>query len=290
MADDFRTENLDWEDLRFAAALGACGSLAGAARQLGVTHSTVGRRLAALEAALGRILFERRPLGWTPTPAGREVMATAQRMGAQAAALHRQLTAEPVGLTGTVRVTSTDGIARDLVGPTLARLARDHRGLTFEVLVDDRRLSLARGEADIALRWTRPREGALRARRLATWAQTLCRHPDAIPPLPLATFDETLKDTPESRWLAAHYPDHPVALRSNRLGAIEQAIRAGAAMGLLPPHRQAGLQPIPVPHALPIRALWMAVHQDLANVPRILLVRRALAEAAAHLGRSEETL
>ncbi|EGC99966.1 LysR family regulatory protein, partial [Burkholderia sp. TJI49] len=63
-------QRISWDDLRLVLAVAQAGSLAGAARRLGVSHATVFRRLAALEAGLRVRLFERTRTGYAPTPAG----------------------------------------------------------------------------------------------------------------------------------------------------------------------------------------------------------------------------
>src|SRR3989442_4190450 len=99
MADRFRTARIDWEDVRFFAALARHGSLSATARALTVNHATVARRLAALEQALGAKLFKRRPTGYELTPAGRSALEAADAMeGAAAAPSRLEPETAPTGL------------------------------------------------------------------------------------------------------------------------------------------------------------------------------------------------
>src|SRR5438270_12015485 len=73
-----RCENapMDWDGLRYVHAVQRAGSLAGAAKSLGVDKATVSRRIAALEESLGVRLFDRKPEGYALTPHGERVVAT----------------------------------------------------------------------------------------------------------------------------------------------------------------------------------------------------------------------
>src|SRR5438105_6972666 len=109
MADRFRTADIDWEDVRFFAALARHGSLSAAARALSVNHATVARRLAALEQSLGTRLFKRRPSGYELTGAGRSALEAADAMETAATALSGL---EPeAALTGLGRITATPSLA-----------------------------------------------------------------------------------------------------------------------------------------------------------------------------------
>src|SRR5258708_25658186 len=140
MPDRFRTGRLDWEDVRFFAALARHGSLSAAARALTVNHATVARRLAALEQALGTKLFKRRPTGYELTAAGRTALDAADTMEGAATALARL---EPeAALTGLVRITATPSLAEVYLIPRLARLQHTHPALDLEIMAERRPVSL----------------------------------------------------------------------------------------------------------------------------------------------------
>src|SRR5262252_2200573 len=121
MADRFRTARIDWEDVRFFAALARHGSLSATARALTVNHATVARRLVALEQTLGTKLFKRRPTGYELTAAGRDALEAADAMEGAAVALSRLepepaltgvavIRTKPVS-AGSVRITATPSLA-----------------------------------------------------------------------------------------------------------------------------------------------------------------------------------
>lgn len=165
MDDRFRTGQVDWEDVRFFAALARHGSLSATARALRVNHATVARRIAALEDALRIKLFKRSQAGYELTAAGRRALDTADAMESAAAALSRL---EPEkALTGLVRITATPGLAESFLIPRLAPLHQQHPLLDLEITAERRQLSLKRHQSDIALRLGRPERGELRGRRVA---------------------------------------------------------------------------------------------------------------------------
>ena len=157
---------LDWNDLRYALAIARDGGLARAAETLAVNHSTVFRRLNAIEAKLGVKLFERLQGAYQPTDAGLRVLAAAERMEAEALSLDRELTGGDARLSGELRVTSSETLAFSALTLEIARFRSHHPGIRVELIVDNRQVDLSRREADVALRATRPRQGGLFGRRL----------------------------------------------------------------------------------------------------------------------------
>ena len=159
----------DWNDLRILLAVARKGSTTAAARELGTSPSTAARRVAALEEALGVVLFERSPDGYTLTEAGRAIVPAAERMEAGALEVEERLAALARGIAGNVRLTTLDTAATQWVIPVLPAFAEAHPGVNVEVLTGDEKLDLLRGEADVALRFgPRPDETGLVVRRIMT--------------------------------------------------------------------------------------------------------------------------
>src|SRR5579872_2490334 len=131
MADRFRTARVDWEDVRFFAALARHGSLSATARALGVNHATVSRRIAALEASLRVKLFDRWATGYTLTADGRHALVATEAMADAAGALLRLNSAR--GLSGLVRITATPSLAESFLIPRLAALHAQHPLLDLEI-------------------------------------------------------------------------------------------------------------------------------------------------------------
>jgi DNA-binding transcriptional LysR family regulator len=134
---------LDWDDLRFFLTLTRTGSLSAAARDLRVAQSTVGRRLASLEASLGVRLLNRTPDGYLPTLAGEEVRVQAERLEAEALSLERIVGGRDTRLAGLVRVTCAETIASHILAPCFGALHAEHPDMMVELISNARELSLA---------------------------------------------------------------------------------------------------------------------------------------------------
>ncbi|MDZ5454861.1 LysR family transcriptional regulator [Labrys sp. ZIDIC5] len=286
MHDHFRTGRIDWEDVRFFAALARHGSLSATARALRVNHATVSRRIAALEAAVQVKLFKRDPNGYQLTDAGRQALQAADTMESAAAALS-QLEPE-TALTGLVRVTTTPSLAESFVIPKLAALQQQHPLLELEINAERRPLSLRRHQSDIALRIGRPEKGELRTRRAVYLAYRFYGTPAwrerivAGAPPRFIGFDEAGADFPEAQWLAAQFENAPMALRCNNITGQIVAARAGFGIALLPHFlvaNDSGLVEIDLSRIPPLRELWLLIRHGAQPPQRIRVVADFLFDA-----------
>jgi len=292
MADQKRTDSLDWEDLRTFLALAEAGSLSATARAMKVNHATVSRRLAKLESGLGRALIDRHAGGYGLTAFGHAILEAARPMEQAALAVLNRLDHAP-GLDGCVRLTTTRVLADCFLVRRLGGLGRRHPGLTLEVLTGSRRFSLARREADLALRFGRPEDSALIGRRLTILGSSLYASPEvrdrvlAGAEIALIGFDDEGADLPEADWMRRAFPGKRAAFRSNSQTAQAEAAAAGLGLVLLPEFVAAvtpGLVPVAIGPKPLERELWLLMRRDLANVPRV----RAVADYLAGLFRPGE--
>jgi DNA-binding transcriptional LysR family regulator len=155
-----------WDLYRSFVAVLREGSLSAAARALGLTQPTLGRQVAALEAALGLPLFTRSQHGLMPTEAALELRPYAEALQASADALRRAASGGGSEIRGAVRVTASEVIGAEVLPPILARLREAHPALTIELVLSNRQQDLLRRDADIAVRMVRPAQDALVARRI----------------------------------------------------------------------------------------------------------------------------
>jgi len=207
---------MKWPDLEVLHLIAAHGSLAGAGRALGIRHTTVGRRLDALERATGAKLVDRLPRGVSLTAAGRALASLAADVDELMVAADRQLRGERQQIAGTVVVTAPPMIANDIVAPGLAPLLARHPGLVVTLSASSFPLSLMRNESDIALRLGDPTEMSLIARRVGTVRLGLYATP-AIAAAPPATwrfvsYGDELAHLPHHRWFADVIGTRAVAL------------------------------------------------------------------------------
>lgn len=282
---------LQWDDLRVFLATLRTGSHAGAARSLRVAPTTVGRRLAALEAAAGARLFARTPDGLVPTATGRALAAHAERAEAELQEAERTLQGADARPTGTVRITCGDGFAAHVLAPALPVFLAEHPGLAVEIRADVRALDLTRGEADVALRLFRPKERSLVARRIGIERYGLFAAPSYLArrgaprtARDLASHDLVLYERDLDRmkiqaWFRQTAAGARVAVRASTTTTLHAACAAGAGIALLTASvvrgdgRYArvlpGLQP-------PSNELWAVTHSDLRGSARVVAALRWL--------------
>jgi len=143
---------IDWDDVRYFLAVARAGSLRAAAERLGVTHSTVLRRIAQLEDHLGAQMFEKLPSGYRLTAAGEEVLELASEMEASSHQLETRVFARDQSVRGLLRVTLAPNLATHLLMPDLADFARLHPDIEMEILSSGELANLTNREADVAIR------------------------------------------------------------------------------------------------------------------------------------------
>lgn len=161
---------MDWDDLRVFLAVARAGRLAVAARQLGVEHTTVGRRIAALEAELGAALFYRTAAGHRLTAPGERLLPAAEAMERAALAAQARAREAAGAIAGRVRVALVEELAAHWLAPRLPAFRREHPAIELQILVGVQVLDLSRGEAELAVRTPRPRQPGLSAVRLGSTA------------------------------------------------------------------------------------------------------------------------
>ncbi|RQQ10511.1 LysR family transcriptional regulator [Burkholderia stagnalis] len=228
---------MSWDDIRYFLAVMRGGSLSAAARALRVQHSTVARRIDALEDALGIRLFDRLPRGWPPTDEALRLADHAAHIeaGTQAFARAAQGAAD---LDGVVRVSASPVFASHFLAPRLARALRAWPRLRIDLLGEMHAANLYAREADLAVRLSRPSEPGLAARRLGTMRFVLCATPEwaAAPPdaWQFLGYDDALAQTPQQQWLARFAAGRRFAFVANDLAALHRACAAGAGVALLP--------------------------------------------------------
>lgn len=273
-------------ELRTLLAIAREGSLAGAARRLRVNHSTVFRRLNAIEARLGTRLFERQGGSYATTAAGEDLLRTAERVETEVDALERRLSGQDLRLTGSLTLTAPDDIAEVLLMPLLQDFARRYPEITVELAVDNRMLNLTRREADVAVRPTRRPPETLAGRRIAglasavygpagsDGANTSGRH--------WVAWEEGGGPPLVARWLAEHVDRHAISYRSNSMLNQASAARAGLGLAVLPCFLADGdprLQRVGEPLGELETELWLLTHPELQRTARIRALLDLLYEA-----------
>jgi DNA-binding transcriptional LysR family regulator len=289
-----RTAGLDWEDVRYFVALARRGTLSATARELRVNHATVARRVASLEDALGRPLFDRRADGYALTAAGKAVLDEARAMDEAALSVLRRLDAG-TELNGLVRLTIGRVLAERFLIDRLRAFHARYPAIDLEIIGGSRVVSLARREADLALRYGSPKDSDLIARRVATIGFGLYASPgyrdkidDGAAPTFIG-FDDESDFVAEAAWLGQQFGERRFALRTSSQTTQAAAARAGFGIALLPRYVAAAdpdLVPISLANRLPEREVWLIIRRDLRNVPRV----RALTDYLVAVFRREQRL
>jgi len=287
--------SLDWNDLRYFLAVCRAGTLVGAGRSLGVRHSTVGRRVEALEAALAVSLFVRAPDGFALTEAGRSIVPLAEEAERAVMAVERRVAVGDRRVEGIVRVATSESFSRFLMR-RLPELQAEHATLTVEVLSGNVSLDLMRREADLAIRFVETTQGDLVCRRLgdAGWSLYASdtylaraappRAPTDLTGHDVIGFDETMARSPGAIWLDDHRAGARVAVRCNSLMSALSASVAGMGVAVLPcflADAEASLRRL-TDAVLVTRAIWLVFHPDVAQIRR---VRTVIDFVAAIVGR-----
>jgi DNA-binding transcriptional LysR family regulator len=263
---------MEWSDLKIFLAVARGGTLGAAARDLGQTQPTMGRRIRALEEALGTALFQRTSEGFVLTDEGAAVLAHAERMEGEALGIERAASGQVGELDGVLRVSSSDWFGAHVLTRAIAALGLRHPAVVIELITDARLLSLARREADLVFRITPFEEPDIAQRRLMTMPYAAYRATDTEPVDRLVTMDTAFGGMPDVAWLRERLPEARVAFRSNSREAQARACAAGMGIAVLPcPLGDAtpGIERIDLGESPPGRDVWLGYHRDLRHLPRL---------------------
>jgi len=288
----------DWSDVRVFLTVQRGGSFSTAARELRMDQTTVGRRIAVLEASLGVKLFRRGRDGLTLTSAGQAVVEHASRMEQDALALDRAVRGQDTAVGGVVRVTTLESFGARFLAPRLGPLRAKHPSLAIDVHTENRSLNLSRREADLAVRFARPVQDGLVARKIGAVAYALYGAPAYVEARggkrsardlashDLLGFDDDLSFIPEAVWLSQNAGAARV-VRSNSVAVLEAGAVAGLGLAVLPCFIADGRADLErVVSAVVMRDLWLVVHAELRGVPRV----RAVTDFIAQIVREGEGL
>jgi DNA-binding transcriptional LysR family regulator len=293
---------LDWDDLRFFLAVARTGSLSAAARELRCTQSTVGRRLASLEAGLGVRLLNRTPRGYVVTAGGVNVLDHAKRVEDAALAVERIVAGQDARLEGSVTVACIESVANNILAPCFAALHRDHPEVAIELVPATRHLSLPGRDADISIHQVRPEQHEVVVRRIGSIAFGLYASPDYLERLSVPDFTsgcagqlvialpDDLGHLPQVRWLAELTSKARIVLKTGSYESRFHSALAGDGMACLPrfhADKVPGLSRInETPTPPPVADLWLAAHKDNQNIRRIRAVIQSITDAVSgHLKR-----
>lgn len=275
---------LNSDELRLFLAVMREGNMLAAARRVGVDHSTVARRIGNMETTLGARLFDRSPRGVTPTPAAFALVSHAERVESELLAAMNSVAGRDREVEGIVRLATPEAFAANLVAPHIADFRARHPRLTLELASESKASSLSKREADMAVMLKPPPKGRLVTRKLVDYRLGLYASRDYLErqgePASRAdlnrhafvSYIEELAGFPEMIALDQILPGAPTAFRASSSAAQQEAVAAGAGIGVL--HLFSANRDERLVRLLPgevevWRSYWLVMHSDLQRLPRI---------------------
>ncbi|MBX2800722.1 MAG: LysR family transcriptional regulator [Myxococcales bacterium] len=283
---------MDWNDVRYFLALARFGSVRAAGAHLGVSHSTVARRVDAFEEQLGTRLFDRHRDGFQLTDAGLDMVPGAERVEAQMAALERGLAGQDARLAGPVRVTCCDTFVSGLLMSALRALCDGYPEVELGLQTDARAFDLSKREADIAIRTLavdgRPADHLIgqKVAPVVYGNYVAAAHADRLDP-------DVMGD--RSRWIAfshrrsveaivaaSSYPELPLWGSFSSIRLMVQAARQGLGIAKLPTYAadpDPALIRLAQPDLVHVADLWLVSHPDLRGNRRLREARSCVRDA-----------
>ena len=284
-AEVHKGQMFDWNDLRYFLAVARHGSTLAAGRAMGVSQSTVQRRVLELERCVGQPLVKRHPTGYQVTDFGKALLPHAEHVAAAILTFEQAIQDAKRDLSGVVRVACPEPIVYRITrSALLERLRERHPGLQIEFVMSDKYVDLTKGEADVALRSGDTDDGVLVGRKIADslWAVYASRRyveqhgaPGRVEDLAahaLVAFDETMVKHRASTWLQAVAPEAHIAARNNSVLGLLYAVKAGIGIAPLPTALGDAEEDLirvlgPIPELT--RNWRILAHPDMRRTPRV---------------------
>jgi DNA-binding transcriptional LysR family regulator len=282
-----------WVSLEILDCIVRRGTLSAAARELGLDQTTVSRRLAALERALGSQLFSRVDGRLVPTTVLEPVLERLKMLADEAETTMAILRRNGEDLQEHVRITSVGFMLRRAIAPGLGTFVREHPGIRLDMIDDDNVLSFEKYDVDVALRLGRRAEASTQVRSLGTFRYVLCRPAglDSTGSVPIVHFGERLAHLPEMATLRRIRPTSRTAFVGNRLDLlVEASLHFGAEVMLPEPvvRRDPRFVIVPGDHEFAVRSCFLMIHPQRKRVRSVLAVARWM-EACFYRWRDEES-
>lgn len=292
---------MDWDDVRHFLALARTGSVRAAGACLGVSHSTVARRVEGLEARLSTRLFDRNRDGYVLTEAGREMLPGAERVEQELAQIERGLAGGDARMDGSISLTCCDAFVSGMIVPALADLCAQHPGLDVALLTDSRSFDLSKREADIALR--------ILARGATPPENLIGRVLAPITVCSYVSIEHASRLEPPAdgaRWIAfddhktsqvmvdgSSFPSLSLWGAFSSMESIAQAAHAGLGLIMLPTYVgdvDPKLRRLSTPDLRHVGDLWLLYHPDLRLNARVRAARSCVEAAiGTHADRFQGT-
>lgn len=271
---------MNWDDMKYFLAVARAGSISGGAKHLEVQHSTVSRRMRAMEEKLGTRLIERIKGGYELTTAGEKVKQAAIRIEKEMLGVDEKLLGRDAVLTGSLRVSAINNMASSVLMPMFARFSEQHPDVELHIMVSNKNVSLTQREADIVIRLTNSPTDTLIGKRIVTVASAIY--------IGRTYMNTTRKKNIQPQWIgvnccqfhrqwtrqdSAHQSHH---FYSDDTLLTLAAIREGLGVSYLPCFMGDAdplLERYCEPDARHNLGLWILLHPDLRRTARVTTFR-----------------
>lgn len=283
----------DWSDIHFAYQVARLGTLSAAAAELNVHHSTVLRRIDALERRLNTRLFHRHARGYTATEAGQLLLQVASQTQDEFDRMIGQLAGVDEQLSGKLVVTTVNSFSPRLT-PVLARFQQQHPDIHLEYVADSRIFKLEYGEAHVSIRpGAKPKDPDYIVQHLRQMPATFyaspryieqyggMKSPEDIEGHRFISTIAPLSNVSQMAWVQKHIPDEQIFYRASDFLAVMNA--AECHLGVAPLNSwqcedNKKLQPLFEPPSQWDSNLWLVTHRDIHRTPKVQALSQFLKE------------
>ena len=291
---------MDWDAFQAFLAVARTGRISTAARRLDVQHTTIARRIAALEAALGVPLFYRTNTGYVLTQHGRNAVGQAEAMEHAALAATARAREGSGVLAGRVRIALAPEFASHWLVPRLGEFNGQYPHVNVQILVGTRERDLSRGEAELSVQAPRPRQRSLVAVRIARTAMALFAARSVSPHgrwrvsnletlrgLPLLTYTSAYHMLQEAKWFQPVLDTANVCMETNSTHALLTAAHAGLGVAVLPRFvARTAPDLVNVSDDVAAHDVWLITHPEFRRDPKV----RAVADFLKRIGTGPDGL
>ncbi len=274
---------INWDDMRYFLVLSRKNSFVSAASEMKVTHSTVARRISALEESLQTQLFHRTEKGCRPTPAGENLIPFAEQLESVVMNLEEGISGYNSQLSGAIRIGAPDGIGNSYLASCLGMLQAAHQALDVELIAVPMYYSLSKREIDILITVQKPMGGNIVARKLSEYMLGMFATREYLESRPeiknrndlkghtfVGYIDDLLFDQ-DLRFMDEISPGLTVKFRSSTVVAQMSAVASGVGIGIIPyfmAHKEKSLIPV-LPEKSIKRGYWLQVNPDSRQLARV---------------------
>ncbi len=273
-------ESINWNDLRYVLALAREGSVSGAGRALSVEHTTVARRISALEKQLGSRLFDRLPNGYVMTQVAEKLYPHALSMEELIQVADREVFGMDEQLSGNLKLTASYDVFSRLVTPKLSKFTDKYPGIVLELLSSSGLANLSDRQADIAVRLSPNPPEYLIGRKVLPLGHGIyasAKYLNKKRSTDTLVLWEHEQKTPE--WVADHFPKARVAIRANEILSMMETIRNHIGIGRLPCYvgdSEPTLRRLDLKLTPSTWGIWVLSHVDLRSTARVRVCREFL--------------